>query len=142
MIVPVLAVLWGAAVGQPARQVVVHTFSVLEARADAVSTIVASCAGCDWGLAGREAAAVRITLDGVYSQHLLLTQGSTPSEYRVSLGTLAKGDHNLQIEADPSLSAKDAGPPVIASVDTRVGDPSEDTVAQSMAPILYARPNT
>ena len=43
---------------------------------EATAVIHASCARCAWGERGREAAAVRISIDGAYSQHLLLARGA------------------------------------------------------------------
>jgi hypothetical protein len=110
---------------------------------EAVAVVHASCANCRWGEEGREAAAVRVSVDGKYSQHLLLARGPDDSDYRLTLGPVAKGAHTIRIEPDAKLSAKGAGQPVISrvEVDTRaVGD--EASVAQHLAPILYARPNT
>ena len=45
---------------------------------EGVAVITASCDRCDWGAEGREAAALRISLDGRYSQHLLLVRGVEP----------------------------------------------------------------
>ena len=105
--------------------------------------IRAGCATCDWGATGREAVALRLSVDGVYSQHLVLSRGETPAEYRVRLGTFAGGRHELRIERDPALSAKAAGP---ASIDVAaialVAEGGDAFTAQSMAPIVYARPNT
>jgi hypothetical protein len=113
------------------------------AAGEAVAVIHASCERCDWGVEGREAAAVRILVDGKYSQHLLLARGAADADYHVSLGPIAAGDHRLRIEADATLSSPQAGPAVIAKVDIVVITPAgDDFVAQSMAPILYARPNT
>ena len=110
---------------------------------EGVAVITASCERCDWGAEGREAAALRITLDGRYSQHLLLVRGDKPSEYRVTLGRLTAAPHTLEITLDRTLSARDIGAVTVSSARvsvTPVGD--DDSVAQSMAPILYARPNT
>jgi len=105
--------------------------------------IHAGCARCDWGETGREAVALRLFVDGAYSQHLFLARGEEPADYRVRLGPLAPGRHQLRIERDPELSARGAGP---ASIDigafSLVADGSADFAAQSMAPIVYARPNT
>lgn len=110
---------------------------------EAVAVIHASCARCDWGVTGREAAAARILLDGKYSQHLLLARGASDSDYPITLGRVEKGTHHVRIEADPSLSARDVGPPVVSGIDVRVLVPRDaDFVAQSMAPVLHARPNT
>jgi hypothetical protein len=110
---------------------------------EVVARIRAGCAKCDWGEAGREAVALRLSVDGEYSQHLLLSRGEAPADYRVRLGTLAPGRHELRIERDPELSAKGAGP---ATIDVPaiglVAEGSDGFAAQSMAPMIYARPNT
>src|SRR6476661_9050996 len=64
---------------------------------EAVAVVHASCADCRWGQDGREAAAVRVLVDGKYSQHLLLARGSDDSDYRVTLGPVAKGGHTIRI---------------------------------------------
>ena len=113
------------------------------AAGEGVAVVHASCAPCDWGTEGREAAAVKILVDGKYSQHLLLARGAADADYHVSLGAIAAGDHTLRIETDPVLSAPQAGPAVISKVDIVVITPAgDDFVAQSMAPVIYARPNT
>jgi hypothetical protein len=111
---------------------------------EATAVIHAGCRGCDWGEAGREAVVLRLSVDGNYSQHLFLSRGEQPADYRVRLGRLAPGPHVLRVERDAELSAKAAGPATIdvTSVDGLVQGMSGDFTAQSMAPILYARPNT
>lgn len=127
---------------QAPRILVDQEFKV-PAAGEAVAVIHASCERCDWGLEGREAAAVKILVDGKYSQHLLLTRGAQDADYHVSLGPVAPGEHRIRIEADPALSSSQAGPAAISKVDIVVITPAgDDFVAQSMAPILYARPNT
>jgi len=113
------------------------------AAGEAVAVIHASCERCDWGVEGREAAAVKIFVDGKYSQHLLLARGAEDADYHVTLGPIAAGEHRLRIEAAPVLSSAQAGPAVISKADIVVITPAgDDYVAQSMAPVLYARPNT
>src|SRR5438093_725345 len=75
------------------------------AAGEAVAVIHASCERCDWGVEGREAAAVKILVDGKYSQHLQLARGAEDADYHVSLGPVAVGDHRIRIEADPALSS-------------------------------------
>ncbi len=119
-----------------------QTFKV-PAAGEAVAVIHASCKPCDWGVEGREAAAVKILVDGKYSQHLLLTRGERDADYHVSLGPVSMGDHRIQIEPDPALSSKQAGAATVSKVDIVVITPAgDDFVAQSMAPIIYARPDT
>ena len=109
---------------------------------EVVATVHAGCAGCAWGATGREAAALRLSVDGRYSQHLLLARGEAPAEYRVTLGTLTAGSHRLSIERDAALSAKGAGPATIAVDRLQPIDDRDQALAQSMAPILFARANT
>jgi hypothetical protein len=110
---------------------------------EAVARIHAGCAKCDWGETGREAVALRLLVDGEYSQHLFLSRGEEAADYHVRLGTLAPGRHEIRIERDAALSAKEAGP---ASIDVALiglaAEGTDDFIGQSMAPIVYARPNT
>jgi hypothetical protein len=120
----------------------VHTF-VAAAAGEAVATVRASCDRCDWGAAGREAAALRVALDGRYSQHLLLARGADPSDYRISVGPVAAGRHTLEFARDAALSATGAGAATVAVEQVQIlAAPRDDALAQSMAPYLYARPNT
>jgi hypothetical protein len=113
------------------------------AAGEGVAVIHAACDACDWGEEGREAAAVRVLVDGKYSQHLLLARGTEDADYHITLGPLEVGDHRLRIEADAANSAKQAGATSVSRIDIVVITPAgDDFVAQSMAPLLYARPNT
>jgi hypothetical protein len=110
---------------------------------EAVASIVAACTRCDWAVAGREAVALKLTLDGAYSQHVLLTRGAAPSEYRVLLGSLAAGTHRLTIERDAAKSAKDAGALMFRGIDVKTYDATAPEFPWlSRAPMLYARPGT
>src|SRR5258706_9911432 len=108
------------------------------------AVVHAGCARCDWGEAGREAVALRLSVDGEYSQHIMLARGEAPADYPVTLGALAAGAHRISIERDRALSAPGAGAASIdvPTVDILTSGKSDDFTAQSMAPILYARPNT
>jgi hypothetical protein len=110
---------------------------------EAVATITAGCAACDWAADGREAAVLSIAVDGAYSQHLLLTRGAAPVEYRIMLGALTAGTHRLSIERDVERSAKSAGDVTFGPIDVRVFPPDAPEYAWlSRAPILRARPGT
>src|SRR6187402_3088823 len=102
-----------AGFAQAPRVVVDQAFKV-PAAGEAVAVIHGSCERCDWGVEGREAAAVKILVDGKYSQHLLLTRGAADADYHVSLGPVTVGDHRIRIEADPALSSAQAGPAAIS----------------------------
>src|SRR5436190_4075022 len=116
---------------------------VAAAAGEAIATVRAGCAGCAWGQTGREAAALRVFVDGRYSQHLLLSRGETVADYRITLGAVAPGRHRLTIDRDPTMSAVGAGSAAIDVPDVSIlSRGSDDFSAQSMAPIPYARPNT
>ena len=89
-----------------------RSFSI-DSAGEVVVWIRAGCAHCDWGAAGNEAAVLRLSVDGAYSQHLYLARGAAPAEYVVRLGRFAPGRHELRAERDIELSAKGAGPATI-----------------------------
>src|SRR3954471_1342072 len=130
-----------AAAAAPAVDHYEQTFE-LATGGEVVATVRAGCAGCAWGEPGREAAALRLSVDGMYSQHLLLARGEAAAEYRITLGTIAAGSHRLSIDRDAALSAKQAGIATIAVDDIHAIADRDAALAQSMAPILYARANT
>lgn len=99
VITPLLLAL--AVLGQPLRQ---ESFRVAQP-SEAVAVLTASCERCAWGRKGREAAALSLSVDGRYSQHLLLLKGAEPAEYRVALGPLAPGTHRLSVSLDREASA-------------------------------------
>ncbi len=137
----VALLLWLTAAG-PAIDRFTRSFDVA-VPAEVIAVVRAACARCAWGESGREAAALRLSVDGNYSQHLLIARGEALAEYRVTLGAFAAGPHRLTIERDPALSARGAGPATIDAVDVAVIAPGTDAyTAQARAPVLHARPNT
>src|SRR5437588_729613 len=84
----------------PAGETFTRSFSV-SGPSEVIATIRAGCARCSWGDAGREAAALRVTVDGKYSQHILLVRGDAPAEYVVTLGAVRAGAHDVTIARDP-----------------------------------------
>src|SRR5262249_21759619 len=106
---------------------------------EAVASITAGCAACDWAAEGREAAVLSIAVDGAYSQHLLLTRGSAPAEYRIMLGSLKAGTHRLSIARDVERSANGAGDMALGPIDVQVFPPDAPEYAWlSHAPMLRA----
>jgi hypothetical protein len=115
----------------------------LEAPSEVVASVTAGCRGCSWGAQGREGAVLVLELDGRYSQHLVLTRGELPAEYRVFLGPLAAGPHRLRVQADRRASSRGAGEVAVPAVVIRhhaVGDPDYEALAR--APFVHARPGT
>src|SRR5437899_80484 len=81
----VFALVLLAAAPQPPRDVS-KTFDLVRP-SDVVATVHAGCARCSWGESGREAAALRVSIDGAYSQHLLLARGAVPADYPMTIGS-------------------------------------------------------
>jgi hypothetical protein len=139
-ILTILFVIW-LPPGRP-DPLVTRSFT-LSQNGEAVATITAGCAACDWAVEGREAAVLSIAVDGAYSQHLLLTRGAAPAEYRIMLGALTAGTHRLSIARDVERSAKGAGDVTFGPIDVRGFPPDAPEYAWlSRAPILRARPGT
>ena len=126
----------------PATALREETFT-MPAAGEAVGSVAAACRDCDWGVKGREAAVLVLTVDGRYSQHLILTRGATAAVYDVMLGTLAAGPHRLRITRDPVRSAPAAGAVTVGGVTVRtVAAGSVEHAWLARAPIIYARPGT
>jgi hypothetical protein len=110
---------------------------------EVIASVTASCAGCDWSRTGHESAVLRLELDGKYSQHLFLTRGASPSEYRILLGPLSAGNHRLTFAHDSGPWAAAPHAATVARVGfTTVTSSSPDHGVTELAPILYIRPNT
>ena len=116
---------------------------VLETSAEVTAVVTASCAGCDWGRRGYEAAVLEVRVDGRYTQHLFLTRGEEGAEYGVALGRLARGTHRLTVSVDPRLSARHARQAKVGGVAvTAALQGSADERILAHAPVLMARANT
>jgi hypothetical protein len=110
----------------------------LERPAQVVAEVHARCARCDWGKPGREAAVLRVSLDGAYAQHLVLARGS--GAYRIALGALDAGDHALEVALEPGLSCRGVGPVSVDDVrfePAPAASPAEEALRH--APLLYLR---
>src|SRR5947209_4163966 len=119
-----------------------HAFEV-EHPCEVTAVLRAVCPSCSWGAEGREGAALRILVDGRYSQHVMLSRGGA-ADYPISLGGFEPGRHALTVEFDRMLSAAHVG-----SVHVAIGEllqlsekGTRDFTALSRAPILHARANT
>jgi hypothetical protein len=138
-----MAFLLALQVGATSEAPLAYRVFDVKAAGEAIAVVRASCERCDWGVDGREAAALRVSFDGRYSQHLLLARGSGPWEYHLTLGPVTPGPHRLFVHLDPSLTARDIGKVAVAGVSTHViAAGSDEHLAQAMAPFVYARPNT
>ena len=124
---------------QARRQPADRAFT-LERDAEVVITITAECDGCDWGRARREAAVLTVSVDGAYSQHVMLARGRGPSTYRIMLGGLAAGAHRVNVVRDAARSAPESGRVTIDRIDVESFSRDAPEYAWlSRAPVLHAR---
>lgn len=127
-----------------AESIATVTFGT-DVRAEAVATFTVTCDACAWGVAGREAVVLSLALDGRYVQHLPLVRTGR-AEYRVMLGRVEPGTHTVSIDHDSQLTARElrgGGQAVVYTVAISLIDAkSRDYTAISLAPIIYARPDT
>jgi len=104
------------------------TFRVAK-QSEVVAEVEMRAPGTDWAIPGHEAKLATILIDGREQQQIMLYAGAEQFTYRIFLGSIAPGEHRLDISAD---GVEVAG--------IRVHDDSSDVVTN--APILYARANT
>lgn len=123
-----------AALGPPLRE---EAFA-LEKASEVVARLTASCERCAWGREGREAAALALSLDGRYSQHLLLVGGEQPTEYSVALGTLPPGRHRLSVSVDRQASAGGVQGVSVSALALRpTPEGAGEHLALAFAPLLH-----
>jgi hypothetical protein len=108
--------------------------------------IEARSPGASWARRGSEAAALVVTVDGAYSQDVLLWAGEEVYTYRVMLGRLSKGRHGVAVALNPARSAAGARRAEVkalrAVIPSASSNPEEHNFALAHAPVLYARANT
>jgi hypothetical protein len=116
---------------------------VLDAPAEVIVSLHASCPGCSWETKGREGAWLELQVDGRYSQHLALTRGAWPSEYRVALGALPVGAHTLRVSLDRRRTPRGvSGAAVVGLSVVPIAASSPEHKALAHVPFVYARPGT
>ena len=113
------------------------------ARSEALLELTASSPGASWVEPGREAAAVRIFVDGQWQQDLLLYGGAEPFTYRLSLGQVTAGEHVLRIDLNREQTARGLMRAAVDKAVVRLIAESEpEFTALAHAPVLFAREDT
>src|SRR5438552_10166542 len=84
-----------------------ETFNLME-EMEVGLEIEARSPGASWAREGAEAAALLISVDGVYNQDLLLWAGDELFQYRVMLGHLSRGRHTVSVAINLPRSAAKA----------------------------------
>ena len=140
VLVLVLSVALGAA-----RVEVVSTSFETTTRAEAIATVTVTCDACAWNVTGREAVVFTLSVDGRYSQHLPIVRTGR-AEYHVMLGRVEPGRHRLTIDEDAELTAPGLRGSARAVVNTisveQVAATADNYTALSLAPVVFARPDT
>lgn len=111
--------------------------------AEAFLDLTASAPHTSWAEAGSEAAVASVLVDGRYNQDVFLFAGERKFTYRVLLGRFQPGEHTLRIDLNRKRSASKATAVEIQDAKISfVERGSAEYQALSLAPIVYARPNT
>ncbi|MCS7026785.1 MAG: response regulator [Bryobacteraceae bacterium] len=114
----------------------------LDAAAEVTAEVEMSAPGGDWGRSGREAALATLTLDEEKRFHVMAFAGSSKYIYRVWLGALQPGPHQLKIERHPDYSARGVGLQVFGVTYRQYKPQDPDYAVIANAPAIFARPNT
>jgi hypothetical protein len=111
-------------------------------RAEVVAVLEMSSPGADWATRGSEAAVVDLSVDGKENQQVILFAGAARYEYRLALGLLAPGEHEVTVQRNAKFSAAGAQFEAhrLRIEEIAAGHPEQDVYAA--APVLFARLNT
>jgi hypothetical protein len=112
--------------------------------AEAIATLNVRCDDCAWDVEGREGVMLRITVDGRYVQHLPVARTGRAA-YRVMLGAVERGPHVVRAALDRDLTAaqlRDTGQVVETIAVEQIDNTRPEYRALSLAPFVYARPDT
>ncbi|MEK6320853.1 MAG: hypothetical protein AABN33_04125 [Acidobacteriota bacterium] len=126
----------------PAQSLLEKRFRV-ETEAEVLLDLTAAGPHTSWGEAGSEAAVATVFVDGRYNQDIFLFAGARPFTYQVMLGHLQPGEHALRVAFNRKRSASKATTIEIHDAKISFVDrANREYQALSLAPVVYARPNT
>src|SRR5437667_3768793 len=134
-------------ISQLPKPLATETFNLME-KMEVGLEIEARSPGASWAQEGAEAAALLVSVDGVYNQDLLLWAGDELFPYRVLLGHLPMGKHTVSVALNTARSAAEARRAEVKSLrplplaSARGGGADEDQMALAHSPFFYARANT
>jgi hypothetical protein len=120
-----------------------HKTFRLKAQSEVLLELTASAPGTSWAESESEAAVATLFVDDRYNQDIILFAGSQSFTYKVMLGQTAPGEHALRIDFNRKQSARKATSIRIRDMKLSFIEPGNaEYQALSLAPVLYARPNT
>ncbi len=100
---------------------------------EAKLALTAWARGTDWGTAGRESAVLSVAVDGREATSVVTFNGAAPLEYRVALGRVRAGRHEVTVSLDRAKS------PVSSAEVRRLRVAVSDDLGSRFAPVLYGR---
>jgi len=114
----------------------------VERPSQVAASVTARCGGCSWSSATRPGAVLILDVDGRYSQHLILSRGEGPVEYRVLVGGLAAGTHRLRIRVDRAWTPRAVQDVTVDDVRfTSTPEDAPESRALAAAPVVHVRAN-
>ena len=108
---------------------------------EVIAELRLSSPNSDWAIRGREAAVAVIRVDNGTAHHLIVYGGPEETTYRVSLGALTAGEHEMIIERDPKNSAQGSQLVFAGASFLAAGEGHTDYTIFANAPILFIRNN-
>lgn len=149
IVLPLTALLLPLLVTAPAGAKTERSFPVTRFEspraAEAVARLLVHCDRCAWDVEGREGGTLAITLDSRDPIHVPVARSGS-ADYEVLLGSVEPGSHTVRVQIDEELTARELQAPGAVRVNSltiqQYTDTDPDYVARSLAPIIYARPNT
>jgi len=141
--IPALSVMLVAVMFSASAQTILEKKFTATSESEALLDLTASAPGTSWEKSGSEAATAAIFVDGQKQQDLILFAGAKQFTYRLMLGRVAIGEHNLRVDFNRQQSAASATAIKIADAKITLLDRKHpEFQAMAHAPILFARPNT
>ncbi len=117
-----------------------ETTFTAESAGEARLALTASAPGTDWVTENSESAVATVTLDGDYSQDVVLFRGGERFTYPLSLGPVESGEHTVSVAYDPAKSPSGSGGVSVHGMEPSLlaaGD--EGYLVARHSPVLYGR---
>jgi hypothetical protein len=111
-------------------------------KAEVIAELDLSSPLSDWAVRGREAAVAAVRVDGGTPMHVFVFAGPVKATYRVLLGSLAPGEHQLTVARDEAGSARGSQLQFIGARFREVAIRHPDYPAYANMPVLFIRKNT
>jgi hypothetical protein len=109
---------------------------------EVIADLRLSAPDSDWAVRGREAPVATIRVDNRPVHHVIVYGGAAEMTYRVALGSLSAGEHEMIIDRDAAHSAHGLRLLFAGASFREVGVGHADHAVYANAPVLFIRKNT